>query len=118
MEFAKLYEELTNSTEMIRALLTGVSQEEAQIKPTPETWSILEVTCHLYDVEREDFREPLDFIMHRQNEKYHVIDPQKWITERKYNQQNFEEMRGKFFAERAKSLEWLKDLAEANWDTT
>ena len=40
-------------------------------------------------IEREDFREHLDFILHRQNEEYHVIDPQSWIQERKYNEQNF-----------------------------
>ncbi|MCL4530048.1 MAG: hypothetical protein M1282_11610 [Chloroflexi bacterium] len=69
MESNLLYEELTSSTEMIRALLSGIGQEEAQFKPTPETWSMLEVICHLYDEEREDFREHLDFILHRQNEE-------------------------------------------------
>jgi len=64
MEFKILYEELANSTEMIRALLSGLSQEEASVKPNAEFWSILEVTCHLYDEEREDFREHLDFILH------------------------------------------------------
>lgn len=118
MEFKTLYQELQNSTEMIRAFLLGVSQEEAQVKPTPESWSILEVVCHLYDEEREDFREHLDFILHRQHEEYHVIDPQAWITERKYNQQDFAEMQEKFFAERQKSLAWLKEVSDSNWDTT
>ena len=118
MEFNTLYQELQNSTEMIRALLSGLTQEEAQIKPTPESWSILEVVCHLHDIEREDFREHLDFILHRQDEEYHVIDPQSWITERKYNEQNFVEMREKFFAERAKSLEWLMGVSGSDWKTT
>jgi hypothetical protein len=103
---------------MIQSFLTGLAQEDAQFKPTPETWSILEVTCHLYDEEREDFREHLDFILHRQSEKYHVIDPQRWVTERKYNEQNFEEMQRKFFVEREKSLNWLKGLAETDWNIT
>ena len=118
MEFKTLYQELQNSTEMIRALLLGVSQQEAQVKPTPESWSILEVVCHLYDEEREDFREHLDFILHRQNEEYHAIDPQAWITERKYNQQDFAAMQEKFFAERQKSLAWLQEVSDSNWDTT
>ncbi len=80
MEFQKLYQELTQSTEMIRALLAGISQEEAQVKPNADSWSILEVVCHLYDEEREDFREHLDFILHRQNEEWHTIDPQDWVT--------------------------------------
>ena len=118
MDFRSLYQELTNSTEMIRALLAGITQEEAMIKPKPEAWSILEVTCHLYDEEREDFREHLDFILHRQNEEYHVIDPQGWVNGRKYNEQNFVEMKEKFFAERKRSLEWLSRLPDTNWDTT
>lgn len=52
MKFETLYQELVNSTEMVRALLEGISQEESQAKPSPESWSILEVTCHLYDVRR------------------------------------------------------------------
>lgn len=86
MEFNTLYQELQNSTEMIRAVLSGISQEASQIKPKPESWSMLEVICHLHDEEREDFREHLDFILHRQNEEYHVIDPQGWVTQRKYNE--------------------------------
>ena len=118
MEFKTLYAELVNSTEMIRALLAGITQEEAQVKPTAESWSILEVTCHLYDLEREDFREHLDFILHRQNEEYHSIDPQRWVTERKYNEHNFAEMQDRFFAERKKSLDWLQEISESDWDTT
>jgi uncharacterized damage-inducible protein DinB len=118
MEFKTLYKELGHSTEMIKALLTGISQEEAQIKPDAESWSILEVVCHLYDEEREDFREHLDFILHRQNEEWHRIDPQGWVTEREYNKQNITEMQEKFFAERRKSLEWLQGLSKANWETT
>lgn len=65
MDFETLYRELTNSTEMIRALLNDIGQEQAQVKPDAESWSILEVVCHLYDEEQEDFREHLDFILHR-----------------------------------------------------
>jgi hypothetical protein len=117
MEFKLLYQELTNSTEMIRALLSGISQEEAQVKPNAAAWSILEVACHLYDEEREDFREHLDFILHRQNEEWHVIDPQGWVTARKYNEKDFAETQEKFFTERWKSLEWLNSISNVNWDT-
>jgi uncharacterized damage-inducible protein DinB len=116
MKFSELYQEMVNSTEMIRALVANISQEEAQIKPTPEAWSILEVICHLYDEEREDFREHLDFILHRQNEEWHEIYPQSWVEERKYNKQNLLEMQEKFFTERKQSLEWLKTLADVDWD--
>ena len=77
MKFETLYQELASSTEMIRALLAGIIQEEAQFKPSPETWSILEVTCHFYDEECEDFREHLDFILHRQNEEWEPVEQEK-----------------------------------------
>ena len=118
MKFITLYQELVHSTEMIRAMLAGIEQDQAQAKPDVTSWSILEVVCHLYDEEREDFREHLDFILHRQNEEYHVIDPQGWITDRNYNQQNFNDAKEKFFAERQTSLEWLKTIADSDWDTT
>jgi hypothetical protein len=118
MEFKTLFQELQNSTEMIRALVLDITQEEAQFKPSPESWSILEVVCHLHDTEREDFREHLDFILHRQHEEYHAIDPQAWITERKYSQQDFVEMQKEFFAERQKSLDWLREISGSDWDIT
>jgi len=118
MEFRTLCQELVNSTQMIVALLADINQDESQIKPNPDSWSILEVACHLYDEEREDFREHLDFILHRQNEEWHRIDPEGWVIERKYNLQSFVDMQEKFLAERKQSLEWLRGLANPNWETT
>jgi hypothetical protein len=116
MEFSTLYQELQNSTEMIRVLLAGVTPEAARLKPSAESWSILEVVCHLYDEEREDFREHLDFILHRQNEGWHAIDTEGWVTKRKYNEQNFAEMQEKFFVEREKSFVWLNGLLNPDWE--
>ena len=124
MEFQTLYQELSQSTEMIRVLLAGIGAEEARGKPSPGKWSILEVVCHLYDEEREDFREHLDFIistslnasLHRQNKEWHPIAPQAWVKLRKYNEQDFGKMKGKFFRERTKSLAWLKSVKNADWE--
>jgi hypothetical protein len=118
MEFNVLYQELQHSTEAIRALLLGVTAEEARVKPDAKSWSVLEVVCHLYDEEREDFREHLDFILHRRNEEWHPIDPEGWVTERKYNEQDFAEMQTSFFSERNESLRWLRRLSGADWEIT
>jgi len=115
MEFKTLYQELANSTEMIRALLEGIDQKQAQARPDAKSWSMLEVVCHLYDEEREDFRFHLDWILNRPDENWHSFDPQAWVKERKYSQQDFKTMKAKFFRERRKSLEWLKTLKKANW---
>lgn len=116
MKFEQLYLELVDSTDMIRSLLAGITQEESRIKPSEESWSVLETLCHLCDEEREDFREHLDFILHRQNEAWHPISPEGWVKARKYNEQDLRQMKERFFAERSRSLDWLKGLAEADWD--
>jgi hypothetical protein len=118
MKSSLLYQELQHSTQMLRALLAGVPPEAARLKPNEDSWSILEVVCHLYDEEREDFREHLDFILHRQSEEWHTIDPEGWVTERNYNEQNFAEMQEKFFIERQQSLAWLEGLQDPDWQKT
>lgn len=101
--------------EAIRSLATGISDEQAHWKPDPDSWSILEVLCHLYDEERQDFRLRLDIILHRPGEGWPPIDPKGWVTSRQYNQQNLSKTVTNFMAEREQSLVWLKSLASPDW---
>lgn len=116
MEFEILYQNLARGAEIIRALTIGLAQEEACSKPDPESWSVLEVLCHLYDEEREDFRYHLDAILHRPAEEWESYNPGAWVTERGYNQRNFAETVNNFLAEREQSLTWLKSLSTPNWE--
>lgn len=118
MNFPSLYLELVDSTDMIRSLLAGITQDEARIKPAPDSWSILETLCHLLDEEREDFRGRLDIMLHRPNEKWRPSDPEGWVSARRYNDQDFAHVKSRFFAERSQSLDWLKGLEGANWDSS
>ncbi len=116
MQPAILRRELAYGVEIVRQLVAGVSQAEARFKPTPETWSILEVVCHLYDEEREDFRPRLDIALHRPEEKWQKIDPAGWVTTRKYNDRDLGQTLDGLLTERENSLTWLHGLAEPNWD--
>ena len=118
MDFETLYRELEINAETIGALVSGVSQADAQIRPTPASWSILEVVCHLADEERNDFRPRLDIMLHRPTEAFAPNEPQEWVTERKYNERDLTESLNDFLAERKQSLEWLKGLANSNWEVT
>src|ERR1700690_1410731 len=110
MKFEALYLELAISTDMILTFLAGLTQEEAQVKPNEGSWSILETLCHLYDEEREDFREHLDLVLNRPDQKWHQIDPAAWVTARKYNEKDFWGWDGKVFAEGKKCLDWSTDF--------
>jgi hypothetical protein len=116
MEAAALIEELAQGSKIVESLLAGITQEEAQIKPDLESRSILEAVCHLYDEEREDFRQRLDIMLHRPKEKWPPIRPEEWVTERHYNEQDLATVKKNFLAEREKSLEWLKGLKNPDWE--
>ena len=116
MLFEVLYQELARGVDSIRVLVAGMTHVEARSKPSPEAWSVLEVICHLYDEEREDFRQRLDIMLHRPHEQLPPIDPEGWVTARQYNQRDLAEMLDNFAAERAQSLVWLKGLSAANWE--
>ncbi len=118
MSFERLLAELESNAETIRALVNGISQQEAQVKPAPEAWSILEVVSHLYDEEINDFRPRLDIMLHRPTEPFAANDSAAAVTERSYNERDLAEMLEAFLAERRKSLAWVKGLANANWDVS
>jgi hypothetical protein len=102
----------------IERLVLAVTPEQARVRPTPEDWSILEVINHLYDEEREDFRQRIDLTLHQPGVEWPPIHPGEWITSRAYQQRDLAESAANFAAERARSLAWLRTLAGADWDTS
>jgi hypothetical protein len=116
MQFEMLCQDLARGAEIVRALTTGLTEEEARFKPDPESWSVLEVVCHLYDEEREDFCQRLDIMLHRPAEKWPPIDPMGWVTARRYNERDVSESLAGFLAERERSLAWLEGLSAPNWE--
>jgi hypothetical protein len=111
-----IFQELELDVAMIRSLCSGLTPDEARLKPAPDSWSILEVICHLYDEEREDFRVHLDLVLHNPQDEWPRIDPEGWVTARRYNARHLPEMLDKFAQERLESLSWLRGLAAPNWE--
>jgi hypothetical protein len=118
MEFETLYQELAHGAEIIKALVIGITQAEAQVRPTPEDWSILEVVGHLIDEERDDFRLRVDLTLNHPGEKWPAIHPSAWVTERKYNERDLQQSLNAFLAERDQSLVFLKGLESPNWNAS
>ncbi|HSR31429.1 MAG TPA: DinB family protein [Anaerolineae bacterium] len=102
----------------IRALVQGISEHQARWRPAPDSWSILEVVNHLLDEEREDFRVRLEVTLQRPGEPWPPIDPQGWVAQRKYNEQDLEPSLTEFLSEREASLGWLRGLSVPNWQAT
>ncbi len=116
MDTKSLLSQFRHNAERIRALVSGISNEDARLRPTPEAWSVLEVVNHLLDEEIHDFRSHLDFILNPEGKAWELIDPQGWITERNYNQRDLAQSLEQFLAERAKSIQWLESLGAVDWE--
>ena len=99
---------------VFKALFKDVSDEEAVWKPVPEKWSLLEIVNHLYDEEREDFRARVDSALHKK--EYGMIDPQGWVSERKYCEREFRVSVNNFLEERRMSVQWLEKLEAPDWE--
>lgn len=106
---------LGDSAEAIRQLVAGVGPEQARWQPDPDSWSVLEVVCHLHDEEREDFRVRLAHILAGKTENWPPIDPGGWVTARAYNQQDLAENLTAFLAQRRASVAWLASLDDPDW---
>ena len=107
MDIKLFTEQLSESAYSIEQVLKNLTQEQAQWKPAPEKWSIIEVINHLYDEEIEDFRDRLDMILHNPGEKWKPNNPEAWVTEREYNKRDLDKSLKNFHNERRKPITWL-----------
>ena len=107
---------LKNSATKIESFLQGVSDEQAQWKPRPEKWSILEVVNHLYDEEKYDFRKRIDLTLHTPDKDWPLIDPEGWVQDHEYYKKDFQLSVKNFILERNRSLGWLGNLSKPDWD--
>jgi len=99
------------------ALLAGLPADEARWKPPSGAWSILEIVCHLGDEEVDDFRARLRLTLQDPSRDWPKIDPEGWARERRYNERDLGGSLERFARERAASVEWLRSLAGADWES-
>jgi hypothetical protein len=118
MEYNYCLKQLAGDMLRIRLLAQGVDDEQARWRPDADSWSILEVICHLLDEERKDFRVRLDITLHKPDETWPGIDPAGWVTEHNYNEQVLAASLQAFHEEREASLAWLKRLEAPDWEAS
>ena len=116
MNYLKVAVELGHNKEVFRGLLHGADKELYTWRPAPEKWCMLEIICHLYDEECEDFRARVEHVLYLPDAEMAPIDPQAWVTSRNYFQQDFESVLHGFLAERQRSVNYLNSLSVPQWD--
>jgi len=109
---------MAESAAAIRAVTLGITPEQARWKPDAESWSVLEVVNHLWDEEIEDFRQRINYTLHRAGEAWPPNDPVGNVTARRYNERDLAESFEGFLSAREDSLAWLRALQAPDWETT
>ena len=116
MNYTKIIQELGRNRDVFEGLLTGMTEEDYLWRPMPDSWCLLEIVCHLYDEEREDFRARTRHVLETPAELLPSFDPVGWVQERKYIRQNYMETLDNFLKEREQSIDWLESLTSPKWN--
>ncbi|WP_299437557.1 DinB family protein [uncultured Aquimarina sp.] len=117
MNHKLIIEGLSRNQQVFEQLFRGISREEYIWKDKPSRWCLLEIICHLYDEEREDFRKRTKHILNAPNQQFEPIDPEGWVLKREYMKQEYDAMLNHFLGERKASINWLHSLVSPKWDT-
>lgn len=113
-----IIQELSRNQEIFSKLLAEPGEDILRWRPAPEKWCLLEILCHLYDEEREDFRTRLASVLQDPKAPFPPIDPVGWVTARNYIEQDYNDKLHAFLQERTNSINWLKSLSSPRWDNT
>lgn len=109
---------LSATPDIFRALLTGVSDEQASWKPAPDRFSIAELLEHLSQVEGHYFRLLADAIVSSDDPEVEGYDTDAYFAAGKYSQADAEESLAHWEEQREDNVEFLQGLAAAQFERT
>ncbi len=117
MFFQETIDRLQQNKHVFKALFENLETSELLYKPQPEKWCLLEVLCHMLDEELEDFRARTRLALEQPNVTPSSIDPEGWVSQRKYIEQDYPSTLSTFLKERDHSIQWLNSLEKPNWES-
>ncbi len=110
-----LVEQLNENKSVFIDLLKDIDKDMYLWKQNPKKWCLLEIVCHLYDEEREDFRFRTKWVLDKPKQTPPPFNPVIWVTERNYIEQDYNHILNKFIEEREQSVAWLTSLESPGW---
>jgi hypothetical protein len=103
-------DQLSATSDIFRALLTGVSAEQAYWKPTPERFSIAELLEHLSHVEAHCFRIRFDEALAADDPEVEPYDQNAYYALGTYSNRDAEESLAHWEEQREDNLALLRGL--------
>ena len=110
----ELLEKLRDAPKTLASLLQGVSGEALRRRPAPGKWSMLEIACHLRDVEQL-FLERYAKIANHDRPALRMMNQDQLAGALKYNEDDSAMVMQEFKAARAETVGLLYGLAYQSW---
>jgi hypothetical protein len=106
---------LRKNPAILKAVLHGVDQERAQTaRDGADGWTVLEVVCHLRDVESVFF-ERARLALETDLPEWPMIDQIALVTTNRYAEQNLAEAFQGYVQTRQEFVYWLEALSDEAW---
>lgn len=110
-----LIDRLANFQATFPAVVRCFLRVDINYKPDPDSWSVLEIVCHMADEEEEDFRLRVLSTLKDPEADWEPIDPLGWVSSRDYKSQDLDEQLNRWIEQRSKSVQLLRDLNDPDW---
>lgn len=107
--------QLENTPEILRLLLDGLTEADANWKPAPDRFSIAEVIEHLSHVEGHCYRARLDATLGVDGAAWEAYDTDAYVAAGQFSGRNAEDSFDHFEEQRESNLELLNGLDEG-WE--
>lgn len=109
-ELSTLVEKVEATPAILRALMTGITPEQAQWKPAPDRFSIAEVLEHLSHVEAHCFRARVEKMVREQTPDLESYDQEAYKAAGQYSGRDAEDSFDHFEEQREDNVEFLHTL--------
>ena len=116
MNYQYIINEHSRNKNVFKGLLSGLTEELYLWRPGSDKWCLLEIICHLYDEEQEDFKARTKQVLSTPELALPPINPTEWVLGRSYIKQDYLTSLSKFISEREQSILWLQSLKNPKWD--
>jgi hypothetical protein len=103
-------EQLEATPDILRAILTPLTEDDALWKPAPERFSVAEVLEHLSHCEGHCFRPRVDSAVERDGAEWESYDHQAYAATGQYSDRDPEDSFAHWEEQREDNLEFLKSL--------
>ncbi len=118
MNSANIISQLESNIYVFQGLFTNIPEELILWRNMHEKWNLLEIICHLYDEERDDFGLRLKHVLENPAQPLPPTDPVGWVTGRNYSSKIFSNVLNDFLKERKDTLKWLRSIKADHFENT